>query len=204
MPGPPPKPATARSRQPRGAALRMLQPLEGGRRTPPAPKGLSKLLEQAWAVFWSSPLAAHTTEADFVALLRLFRLYQQREHYDQIGSEEPLVQGSTKQMILNPLLKELDSLDTKILALEDRFGLSPRARLQLQVTLGDAADGLKKLNAALRDAEEPEEAAEEPDIRLLAVGDAPLGESPAAHRRPTAAHIRPSGRQVHRAGSGPR
>ena len=152
MPGPPPKPAISRTRQPRGSALRMVQPLEDGRRTvPKPPKGLSKPLGHAWEVFWASPLAAHTTEADLMALLRLFRLYQQRENYDRIGSEEPLVPGSTKQMTLNPLLRELDSLDTKILALEDRFGLSPRARLQLQVTVGDgAAPGARRARESVQ------------------------------------------------------
>jgi len=174
MPGPPPKPAISRTRQPRGSALRMVQPLEDGRRAvPKPPKGLSKPLAHAWEVFWASPLAAHTTEADLMALLRLFRLYQQRDNYDRIGSEEPLVPGSTKQMTLNPLLRELDSLDTKILALEDRFGLSPRARLQLQVTVGDAADAqhkLQRLNAALAPPDE------DVDARLVAVAGIPVPE----------------------------
>lgn len=206
MPGPPPKRPATRTRQPRGAALLPLRAVQGGRRaSPEPPEALSDGLKELWRVFWASQLADLVIEADYGAFLRLFQLYKQRESYFQVGSDDPVVTGSTGQLVLSPLIREVDALDVKILALEDRFGLSPRARLQLQVTLGDAADGLTKLNQALRAAQQPDEEPEEPDIRLAVGGDAAaLGNAPAAHRRTAAADVRSSGRAVHRAGPRPR
>lgn len=155
----------------------MVQPAPSASISPPEPpKGLSKDVAAAWRTFWSSPLAAQTTEADLIALRRLFRLYDQRERFARAGMKDPLAHGSAGQLALNPFLKHVPTLDAEILALEDRFGLSPMARLKLQVTLGDAADGLAKLKAALLEEDEPDE-----DIRLAVVGDAAaLGESAAA------------------------
>lgn len=57
--------------------------------------------------------------------------------------------GSTGQLALHPLYKHVSTLDEKITALEDRFGLTPLARLKLGAQLGDAAKSLDQLNRAL-------------------------------------------------------
>src|SRR5574337_423419 len=87
----------------------------------------------------------------------------QIHRFADAGLEEALATGSTGQTVLNPLIKHLPTLDAEILALEDRFGLNPRARLTLQVALGDAAESRDKLNRALRPADEAA------DARLVAL-----------------------------------
>lgn len=160
MPGPAPKRAENRSRRPRGASLTVMPPSKSRIAKPKPPDGLLESIGESWEAFWASPLAQHTITSDLPALRRLFRLYHQREVYLTAGSEESLTRGSTGQMTLNPLLKEVDALDAKILALEDRFGLSPMARLKLQVTFGDASRSIAEVNAALA---APIAAEEDPD-----------------------------------------
>lgn len=156
---PPPKPAARRSRQIRGGALRgVAVTLSRKPILPDAPAGLTEHVAAAWTDYWSSPLATQVTRADLMALRRLFRLYDQRERFADAGLEEALATGSTGQTVLNPLIKHLPTLDAEILALEDRFGLNPRARLTLQVALGDAAESRDKLNRALRPADEAADA----------------------------------------------
>lgn len=159
MPGPPPDLKSERSKR-RGLTV---LGVSGSKVTrPPAPAGILAPVRVAWDVFWDSPLAQHTISTDILGLRRLFRLYDQRERYLREGAQETLKVGSAGQMVLNPLLKEVDALDAKILALEDRFGLSPMARLKLQVTLGDATRSLKDINAALGQDNRPVEEADDP------------------------------------------
>src|SRR5574337_1210855 len=138
-------------------------PRSGVGHRPAAPPGLTPVVAEAWTDYWASPVATQVTRADTMALRRLFRLYDQRERFGIAGLEEALATGSTGQIVLNPLVKHLPTLDAEILALEDRFGLNPRARLGLQVALGDAADSRAKLNRALRPADEAA------DARLVAL-----------------------------------
>jgi P27 family predicted phage terminase small subunit len=158
MPGPAPKRPENRSRPPRRSLLTVLEPTKPRTAKPKAPDGLSAAVRGSWDTFWASPLAEHTIATDVAALERLFRFYEQRERYLDLASEDTLSLGSTGQIVLHPLIKEVDALDAKILALEDRFGLSPMSRLKLQVTLGDASKSLAEVNAALAAKQRPEEA----------------------------------------------
>jgi P27 family predicted phage terminase small subunit len=151
MPGPAPKRPENRSRVPRGSSMTVLP---GGLAEPkivppPAPAKILGSTRRAWQAFWASPLAKHTIPTDHEALRRLFRLYDQRERYLIEGSKRTVSLGSTGQLVIHPLLKEVDAIDAKILTLEDRFGLSPMSRLKLQVTLGDASRSLEELNKLL-------------------------------------------------------
>lgn len=167
MPGPAPKRPQNRSRLPRAAALTLVpspeRPTDRATAVPEPPGRILPRIRALWTTFWQSPLAAHVIDSDRGALERLFRLYDQRERYLVAGSKLAMTTGSTGQLTLNPLIKQVDVLDGKILALEDRFGLSPMARLKLQVTLGDASRSLADLNAALGGAETgPDEPADDP------------------------------------------
>jgi P27 family predicted phage terminase small subunit len=124
-------------------------------------------VRESWITFWRSPLAEHVIDTDATALRRLFRMYEQRERYLEQANEETLSLGSTGQIVLHPLVKEVDALDAKILALEDRFGLSPMARLKLQVTLGDASKSLEEVNAALAPAKRAADAEPEDPRRAV-------------------------------------
>ena len=72
--------------------------------------------------------------------------------------------GSKGQLVVNPPhCGAMNALDAEIRQMEDRLGLSPKARLQLGISYGDAARSLGALNEAL---DGDEDGAEEPDPRL--------------------------------------
>lgn len=106
-------------------------------------------MQEEWTIFWESPQAAHVVPSHLPALRRLFELRYQREQFAREGGKETLVRGSTGQSTLNPLLKELDAIDAKILALEDRFGLSPKHSIALSGQFDDANRAAAEANAAL-------------------------------------------------------
>ena len=140
----------------------------GQRPVPVPPPGLLRITAQAWDDYWRSPVASLvTSNTDLMALRRLFWFYDESERAMRAYRQQRLVPGSTRNLRLNPVLKAIDP--ASILALEDRFGLSPRSRLELGVILGDAARSLSDLNAAI-DADDDDDAMEEDDDpRLLAV-----------------------------------
>jgi hypothetical protein len=144
-----PKP-NSRMSQKRGITI-----LDGGRPAPALPElptppaDLSAPIAEAWAAFWRSPLRVAVIETDLPALRRLFEMYERRAQFDEAGMREPVVVGSQQQEVLSALLREVDVLDSKILALEDRFGMSPLSRLRLQVKVGDASRSIAATNARL-------------------------------------------------------
>lgn len=173
MPGPPPKPDDRRQgRGERTATKRAgvgLVALPSGQLDPPmAPAGLLKATRDDWAEFWRSPLGSLVVPADYPAVRRLFTLYDERSRAYKGYRQERLVLGGNKQQALNPLLAAMGMLDKEIRALEDRFGLTPMARLRLGVALGEAAKSLDELNRSL-DADEPDdgEPAADPRVRVV-------------------------------------
>jgi hypothetical protein len=108
-----PKPAATRRR--RGPADRLL-PAEGS--TEPAPDlpegSWTEETRQWWADVWSSPMAAAWIESDYHAAVRLARI---------------------KQAIVDH--PEKAALHGAASALEDRLGLSPRARRALNWRIVD-------------------------------------------------------------------
>jgi P27 family predicted phage terminase small subunit len=77
--------------------------------------------------------------SDLPALERLFRLYDHLERSNTaVKKTGHMVTGSQGQAVLNPLLRHIQQTQTEARQLEDRFGLSPRARLSLNVTPGRA------------------------------------------------------------------
>lgn len=143
-------PRLRKSRIARGSALAPAVSVLGPpMEAPEAPDGLSEQVQADWTTFWASPQASHVVSAQLPALIRLFRMYEQRERFLTVGLEEPVLEGSTGQSVLHPLLKAVDTLDTKILALEDRFGLSPKSSVALAGEFDDATDAAARANKAL-------------------------------------------------------
>lgn len=114
----------------------------------PHPHGRKLLASTAaaWDEFWAGELAQLVNRADLPALGRLFQMYDLRERMQRALLAEPWVAGSTGQIVAHPAAKELASLDGRIVALEDRFGVTPMARLKLGVTFGAAVKSLEDLN----------------------------------------------------------
>lgn len=112
---------------------------------------------KAWKVFWATEVAQLVTPADRMALDRLFRMYDMRERMERAFLAMPFTVGSTGQIVAHPASKEVASLDGRILALEDRFGITPAARLKLGITLGLAKKSLEDMNNAFVDSEPDED-----------------------------------------------
>jgi P27 family predicted phage terminase small subunit len=105
---------------------------------------------ERWTVFWTSPLSSQVEPSDEGAFRRLFKLYDELERlWDAIEATGRVVEGSQGQPRPNPLFKQIESFQAEARQLEDRFGLSPMARLRLGITFADAQASLDGLNARL-------------------------------------------------------
>lgn len=134
---------------------------------PEPPTGWLKATRERWTAFWGSELAAVVDPStDTAALERLFGFYDEIERATRAIRTERFVEGSQGQPRLNPAAKYLIDLEAAVRALEDRFGMTPRARLQLGIDFATAQRSLAKLNEAF-------EVPDMPDPRLEVVdGDA--------------------------------
>ncbi len=97
-------------------------------------------------------------------------MYDERERLDRQFRRSPFVTGSTGQTVAHPSAKLVASLDGRIVALEDRFGITPLARMKLGIAVGEAALSLEDLNSEF-DEEETEEDAD-PRLEVLEVDEA--------------------------------
>lgn len=127
-----------------------MQVHEGGGGVPDAPAGLLKATREWWVRLWRAPLAATYEASDVPALARLASLHDERTRCMQVARKGRLTIGSQGQAVINPLYKHVSVLDAEIRQLEDRFGLSPMARLRLGVQFSEAHKSLDALNAELQ------------------------------------------------------
>ncbi len=105
---------------------------------------------EAWSEFWSSPLAdPHVLKpTDTPALRRLFDLRDRLAKAQAQFDEEPMSAGSMGQPTLSPWAAEIHRLEAEVDKLEDRFGLTPLARLRLGVIFEEGTN-LASRNAQL-------------------------------------------------------
>ena len=105
---------------------------------------------ERWAEFWGSPLAGQVQVSDYGPLRRLFWLYDECDRLlEAIEATGRVVEGSQGQPRANPLYKQVQEFQAEARQLEDRFGLSPKARLALGISFAEAAMGLDALNERL-------------------------------------------------------
>ena len=154
--GPAPKGQERRQRRNAAKALELVadvgvDAVEG--RGPEPPAGLLKVTRDRWVAYWGTPVATLVDAvSDLPALERLFWLYDDLERSRRSVREMGhMIEGSKGQTVMNPLLRHMQTEMAEIRQLEDRFGLSPRARLSLNLTLGQAAQSLADLNAPFVD-----------------------------------------------------
>lgn len=117
---------------------------------PSPPAGLLKPTREKWERFWRSDVSSLVTEADQVALERLFTMYEEWARCIAAARKQGrLAQGGAtgKAAVLNPLYSHALTLESKITKLEAEFGLTPLARLKLGVQFGEAQRTLADLNA---------------------------------------------------------
>jgi phage terminase small subunit len=108
---------------------------------------------EAWHEFMSSPLAGPKVfkSTDLPALRRLFRYRDRLLHASLQFEEQPTTTGSMGQDVLSPWAAEIHRIEAEIQKLEDRFGLTPLARLRLGVTFEEGV-GLATRNQKLLEA----------------------------------------------------
>jgi P27 family predicted phage terminase small subunit len=105
---------------------------------------------ERWHEFWCSPLAQQVEASDYGSLRRLWGLYDELDRlWEAVEDTGRVVMGSQKQPRPNPLFKQIEAFQAEARQLEDRFGLSPLARLRLGITFADAAASLDGLNQRL-------------------------------------------------------
>lgn len=122
-----------------------------------------------WEALWSSDLVSVIQSTDHPAISRLFdwrdrltRTLRLEQALRDQAIESPFVDGSKGQPVANPLFASAEQagskalqIEARIVALEDRLGLSPRARLGLGVTQQQGinlAGQNSKMAAALQEA----------------------------------------------------
>ena len=106
--------------------------------TPAAPETLANV--QLWENVWKlgGPSGVFHAVADFHLIKRYCELIERREMFiEQLGDSWTDV-GSTGQVILHPLARALDSVEAKLVPIEDRLGLNPQARHTIQIGAADA------------------------------------------------------------------
>lgn len=105
---------------------------------------------EAWHEFASSPLADPRIlkSTDLPALRRLFSYQDRLVRAVAAFDLDPTATGSMGQEVLSPWAQEIHRLEAEIQRLEDRFGLTPLARLRLGVTFEEGI-GLAQRNAQL-------------------------------------------------------
>lgn len=108
------------------------------------------MTRERWRRYWASPISQLVEVTDSPALERMFRLYDERDRAGRtLRRQGPLVRGSQGQPVLNPVARYVAQCDAEIRSLEDRFGLSARARLQLGITVGDSTPSIEARNREL-------------------------------------------------------
>ena len=114
------------------------------------PPDLRPAVLDTWNEYWGSELAKLVDpKTDGPAIRRLFTLYDERERAYEIFKDERMVKGSRGQTRVNPLAGFVKDLDVEIRQMEDRLGMSPKARLQLGITFGEAMLSMDELNRRL-------------------------------------------------------
>ena len=159
--GPPPKPPGQRKRRNKRPRLSVIDggagsaaetaPEPSSIGSPPAPAGLRPETAERWGLYWRSDVSKLVDrDVDLTALERLFTLYDQRDRdLATIEAEGSVVVGSQNQPVRHPLGRAVLEYGTEIGRLEDRFGVSPRGRLQLGLTVGAGPSTPEGLSAAL-------------------------------------------------------
>lgn len=124
-----------------------------------------------WHSWWGSEVARLIEpESETPIVRRLFDLLDQAARFEAAGRLEPMVEGSTGQMVINPLLKHAQGLRDEARRDEAVLGRGPKRRLDLGIKFGDAARSLDDVNRRLGGGNRNDVAADPPDDpRLSAI-----------------------------------
>lgn len=153
-------------------SLELVTPLGVELEVPPAGEGWSEATVAEWDAWWASDVARMIDVASEAPIVfRCFDLLDQAARFEAVGRSEPLVEGSTGQMVINPLLKHAQGLRDEARRDEAVLGRGPKRRLDLGIKFGDAARSLDDVNRRLSAANRNDGDTSEPpdDPRLSAI-----------------------------------
>ena len=114
--------------------------------TPSAPPEWSKKILGEWVEFWSSGLAETVQATDRPVIERLFGLRNLQAKALRRWERKPYIEGSQGQPVQNPAFAESMTLERQVVALEDRLGLSLKAKANLGIAMGQAKLTAVELN----------------------------------------------------------
>lgn len=152
-------------------SLELVTPLDAELAVPDPDEGWSEATVAEWRAWWGSEVARLIEpESETPIVRRLFDLLDQAARFEAAGRLEPMVEGSTGQMVINPLLKHAQGLRDEARRDESVLGRGPKRRLDLGIKFGDAARSLDDVNRRLGGGNRNDVAADPPDDpRLSAI-----------------------------------
>jgi P27 family predicted phage terminase small subunit len=122
----------------RGRQLQVVVPQK--RRAPAVPAECrTQHAREVWRRFWRHPVSAAVEwDADYEPLRHWILAVDERERLRPLLENAPVIQGGNSRLVLNPLARRVDRLTADIDRFCDKFGLTPAARFQLQITYAEA------------------------------------------------------------------
>lgn len=131
-------------------ALELVTPLGVAVAAPEPDEAWSDATVAEWRAWWASDVARLIEpDSEGPIVRRLFDLLDQAARFEAEGRKSPLVEGSTGQMVINPLLKHAQGLRDEARRDESVLGRGPKRRLDLGIKFGDAARSLDDINRRL-------------------------------------------------------
>jgi P27 family predicted phage terminase small subunit len=122
-----------------------------GEAIPPLPADLTDASAEHWNRIFSAHWVSPTY--DVVAVTRLCQMYEQRKLMQASISEHGwMLWRSNGSPMANPMIGQLNRLDTEIRQLETEFGLTPAARSRLGLTEVQRQSKLDEMIRRQRDA----------------------------------------------------
>lgn len=101
---------------------------------PPVPSSLGSVGERVWFEVWEAGGEAYNPVTDAYIVERYASLQERRQSLMEMLSAEGYVTvGSQGQVVAHPAARLLQDVESKLLPLEDRLGLSPEARIRLGI-----------------------------------------------------------------------
>jgi len=102
---------------------------------PAAPEHLDDVAARVWADVWSAGLGFYVEATDSHTIERYASLQGRRRLFlDELEADGYTTVGSQGQLVMHPLARVVSEIEGKLVALEDRLGLSPQARLNLGIS----------------------------------------------------------------------
>lgn len=126
-----------------------------------------------WNAWWRSDLAQLVVAGEEPIVLRMFDLLDQAALLEAEGRLQYLVEGSTGQKTLNPLLKHAQTLRAEARADEAVIGRGPKRRLDLGVKFGEAGKSLDDLNRRLARGNDDPAPTQDPRLQVVEADSRP-------------------------------